>query len=76
VEGRSKERSDCDGKSPLQLHVPTGNRDEREKRGKGEKKMKCYFLQVYDLKGSLRGRLIENPTADDVQLDENLLRST
>jgi len=35
----------------------------------------CTLLQVYDLKGSLRGRMVENPTADDVQLDENLLRT-
>eukprot|EP01113_Clastostelium_recurvatum_P021918 TRINITY_DN2601_c0_g1_i3.p1 TRINITY_DN2601_c0_g1~~TRINITY_DN2601_c0_g1_i3.p1 ORF type:complete len:2157 (+),score=555.75 TRINITY_DN2601_c0_g1_i3:83-6553(+) len=30
--------------------------------------------QIYDLKGSLRGRLVRNPNADAVLLDENLLQ--
>jgi 1-phosphatidylinositol-3-phosphate 5-kinase len=32
--------------------------------------------QIYDLKGSLRGRFVQNPIQDEVLLDENLLQIT
>ena len=34
-----------------------------------------HTMQIYDLKGSLRGRFVQNPIQDEVLLDENLLQS-